>query len=303
MTLLAAAIIDAVSTDADALRRTYKLLAGGQQGVINDTDLKVTAGSGMQSVTAAGDGLINGSSNSVTQGAYGIKNDASVTLTHSTADPTNPRNDLVGIKIEDAFYAGVNKQATLVIVTGTPAPSPADPATPANWLPLTRVRVNAGASTLGTITDLRPRIGLPYHAEVSLAGVQSITTGGSGTVIAYDTVDSDPSSSFTTGASAHYTAPLSGRYLVTGCLDFNWGAAAAVAAYISLYKNGAEYKRGSQAPISANANNPQLTISVVARCAAADTLDLRGFQNTGGTVGVFAGAAFTWAQFTYLGPL
>jgi hypothetical protein len=61
----------------------------------------------------------------------------------------------VGIAIQDAFYSGVNKQALLEILTGTPAASPADPATPANWMSLARVRVNAGASSLGTITDLR----------------------------------------------------------------------------------------------------------------------------------------------------
>jgi hypothetical protein len=156
MALLVPHLIDAVSTDADALRRALQTLSPGQiSAVLGTTDLKVTTSGGMVSVIAAGKGLALNSQNVITGGTYGLANDASVSQTHSTSDPTNPRNDLVGIKIEDAFYSGTNKQATPVIVTGTPAPSPADPTPPANWLPCARVRVNAGASTLGTITDLR----------------------------------------------------------------------------------------------------------------------------------------------------
>lgn len=156
MTLLGVHVIDAVSTDADALRRALQTLSPGQiSAVLGTNDLKVTAGGGMVSSMAAGKGLVLGSQNTTSQGHYGVTNDAAVTQTHSASDPTNPRNDLVGVKVEDAFYAGSNKQATPVIVTGTPAASPVDPAAPSNWLPLARVRVNAGASSLGTITDLR----------------------------------------------------------------------------------------------------------------------------------------------------
>lgn len=156
MTLLVPHLIDAVSTDADALRRALQTLSPGQvSSVLGTGDLKVTTSGGMVSVLAAGKGLAFNTQNAVSGGAYGLGNDAAVSQTHAASDPTNPRNDLVGVKVEDAFYSGTNKQATPVIVTGTPAPSPADPAVPANYLPCARVRVNAGASTLGTITDLR----------------------------------------------------------------------------------------------------------------------------------------------------
>lgn len=155
MALLVPSLINGVSTDASVLRQLTQILAGGASGVAGSSDLNVTTSAGMVSVIAAGKGLIAGTQNLVTQGEYGVVNDAPISQTHAAADATNPRNDLVGIKIEDAFYSGVNKQATAVIVTGTPALSPADPATPPNWLPLARVRVNAGASSLTTITDLR----------------------------------------------------------------------------------------------------------------------------------------------------
>lgn len=155
MALLVPSLIDGVSTDANAIRQLAQTLAGGASGVASSTDLNVTTSGGMVSVIAAGKALINGTQNVVTQGAYSVVNDANISQTHAAADPTNPRNDLVGIKIEDAFYSGTNKDAAAVIITGTPAPSPSDPATPANWLPLARVRVNAGASSLTTITDIR----------------------------------------------------------------------------------------------------------------------------------------------------
>lgn len=293
MTLLAAAIIDAVSTDADALRRVYKLLALGSSGVTNDTDLKVTAGSGMQSVIAAGDALVLGTQNTATQGAYGVKNDASVTQTHSTADPTNPRNDLVIVQVRDAFYSGANKDVIPAIVTGTPAPSPADPTPPANALVLARVRVNAGASSLGTITDLRPRIGVPYHAEVVQGSSQTIPSG-TPTIIAFDAITADPNGNFTTGASAHYTIPVTGRYLVVARFGYN-GAVAGSTIY--AYLNGVQVLDGDQP----NTSRFVCQLSGVVRATVAgQALDIRAIQTSGSPA---ANNAPVYASFTYLGPL
>lgn len=303
MALLTAAIIDAVSTDADALRRVYKLLAGRTQGIgAIEGDLKVTTSGGMVSVIAAGDALIQGTQNTVSQGSYAVTNDANISQTHSASDPTNPRNDLVGIKIEDAFYAGANKQATAVIITGTPAASPADPATPANYLPLARVRVNAGASTLGTITDLRPRIGLPFHAEVWQSSDQVISNN-TVSIVNFDTVESDPNSNFTTGASAHYTCPLAGRYDVQAGVQWKTPGADVNPVYVSVFKNGSEAKRGSQVKVINGQFNPLVVVGAKIRANATDTLDIRVLQIAGTNYNTQSGQALVWAMFTYVGPL
>lgn len=94
-----------------------------------------------------------------TQGAYQLALSSQVTLTTVTADTTNARWDLVGIKVTDVGTSGSN--AAVTIVTGTPASSPADPDPGTNFLRLGRLVVPANATNLGggtgqgSIQDLR----------------------------------------------------------------------------------------------------------------------------------------------------
>ena len=114
-----------------------------------------TPGMGVQ--IANGGALIAGSQTS-TQGFYIAYNDASVTVSISTANPTNPRIDLVVVTVQDAFYGGTaNNQVLFQVVTGTPASSPVAPSAPNNSLILAQVAVAAGATVInsGNITDLR----------------------------------------------------------------------------------------------------------------------------------------------------
>jgi hypothetical protein len=94
-----------------------------------------------------------------TQGPYECALSAQSTLTTVAADTSNPRWDLVGVKITDLGNSGSTSQVT--IVTGAPAGSPADPATGTNFLKLGRLVVPANATNLGgtggqgSIQDLR----------------------------------------------------------------------------------------------------------------------------------------------------
>jgi len=58
--------------------------------------------------------------------------------------------------VKDSEYAGSDDEVELVVVTGTPAGSPTDPALPDNALPLARVVVAAGVSSItnAAITNL-----------------------------------------------------------------------------------------------------------------------------------------------------
>lgn len=116
------------------------------QGVIPGSgELVVTPGSGMTVDVAAGNCLIANSSGS-TQGGYLVSMLTSGTLTVAAADPTNPRIDLVCATVVDN---GDNTSYTMIqIITGTPAPSPAAPAPPANTLSLYEVTVPAGSTTI-----------------------------------------------------------------------------------------------------------------------------------------------------------
>lgn len=114
--------------------------------------LQVTAGGGMTTSVAAGFATVQGTV-SGTQGAYRLGLTTAGTLTHATADPSNPRNDLVVATVTDNGDATTT--AVVQIVQGTPAASPADPSVPNNTLKLARVLIPAGASSVSTITDLR----------------------------------------------------------------------------------------------------------------------------------------------------
>lgn len=127
-------------------------------GVIGSTSLAVSqsATPGMSVVVAAGWGTVVGNYQA-NMGVYAFYNDAPTTLTVTTADPSNPRIDLVCVTIEDSYYTGSADTVTLQIVAGTPAGSPVAPSTPTNSLPLATIAVAAGATSIvnGNITDLR----------------------------------------------------------------------------------------------------------------------------------------------------
>jgi hypothetical protein len=145
---------------------------GKVSGVAGSTDLAVSAnGTPNMSVNvAAGRAVIVGSESSL-QGAYHVTNDAVKNLTISAANATNPRRDLIVAKVQDASYSGSTNSWSLAVVTGAAAPSPADPATPANSITLARVSVAANATSItsGNITDLRPR-------AASLGGIRVATS-------------------------------------------------------------------------------------------------------------------------------
>jgi hypothetical protein len=92
------------------------------------------------------------------QGAYFGYSDALVTLPLAAADPTNPRIDVVILRIyDDEVTPGSGFSIALEVVRGTPAASPAVPALPRDCVALAQVRVNVGQTgiTTAAITDMR----------------------------------------------------------------------------------------------------------------------------------------------------
>jgi len=144
---------------AELFRRyTAALVPPGGGGVLDAGDLKVAEnGTPNLSVNvAAGRILIPGTESSF-QGTYFAENRSTLNVAIAAADATNPRKDLVVAKVQDAAYSGVTNAWSLVVVTGTPAPSPAEPAVPANAMVLALVDVPANdtAITNSQITDRR----------------------------------------------------------------------------------------------------------------------------------------------------
>lgn len=82
------------------------------------------------------------------QGSYGVVNDASTTLSITTAHATLPRIDIVQARVRDSFYSGVNNDAVLDVKAGTPNASPTAPSPDANALVLAEVLVGAGVTSI-----------------------------------------------------------------------------------------------------------------------------------------------------------
>ena len=131
----------------------------GASGVIRSADLAVTAPGGTMTVSVASGWAAILGTYQTNMGTYMAYNDAAATATITTADPSNPRIDLVCITVSDAAYSGSLNQVAINVVAGTPAGSPTVPSTPTNSIALAQVAVAAGATSItsGNITDVRVR--------------------------------------------------------------------------------------------------------------------------------------------------
>lgn len=124
-------------------------------GVIGGAGLQVSAGTGMTVNVQPGSYVVP-NSGTPTAGGYVSTLASQATLTVQTADPSNPRIDIVVAQVIDN---GNNTSLGQVqIITGVAAPSPSAPTAPANSITLGQVTVTAGASSItsGMISDVRP---------------------------------------------------------------------------------------------------------------------------------------------------
>ena len=152
-------------------------------GIIKSTSLAVTQNSpvGMSVIIASGWCAIVGTTQA-NMGTYVAYNDAATVVAITTANPTNPRIDLICATVNDAYYTGSTNNVVFQVVAGTPASSPVAPTLPANSIALATVDVAAGALSIvtGNITDLRTLVttNIPETGDITAVTAGTGLSGG-----------------------------------------------------------------------------------------------------------------------------
>lgn len=90
-------------------------------------------------------------------GAYIGTNSASVNVTITTANASNPRIDLIVFQVGDTEAGDASTLGQIVAIPGSPNASPSPSATPARSIALAQVRVEANTTSIvsGKVTDVR----------------------------------------------------------------------------------------------------------------------------------------------------
>lgn len=163
-------------------RQVLRTLFSGA-GVVPGTLAVAQNGTPNMSVNVAAGQAVIARSSSTPQDYYVAESpNAATNLVIATSDPTNPRIDLIIIRVNDAQYSGGVNNATVEVVTGTPAGSPVQPATPNTALLLATVAVAASAATIvnANITDKR----VPWKRVAPSPSLITFSTPGTTTLTA-----------------------------------------------------------------------------------------------------------------------
>lgn len=127
------------------------------------------AGANMSVDIAAGVAVVEGD-DQADQGKYLCRSTGVENRAIATADPNDPRIDLVIARVRDSNVTGTDDDWILEVLTGTPDPSPSAPAVPNTAIALAEVSVAASASSItdSDITDRRPQGSVGDQSKVTL---------------------------------------------------------------------------------------------------------------------------------------
>lgn len=140
-----------------------------------------------------------------------------------------------------------------------------------------------GAGWDGPLRSSPPAIAARAYRSSTQSAPHNTTT-----VVNFDAIEVDTEGAITTGSQWAFTAPQDGLYLVaaTVTLASNSSWAIGETARLYLYRNGALYARLA-ADSNINANTPiTLSGATLVELQQGDTVDVRLYQNSGGTLSI-----------------
>lgn len=165
----------------------------GTEGMIDTGDFVVSeraTAAAMQVDIAPGRALIDGD-DIANQQNYFVVSETIVELPVPAADVTNPRIDLVVLRVLDSDAGVVGDEALVELIEGTPAGSPTVPSVPATAVPLAQIAVGANVLSIlnANITDVRTFSAPLVNFDLDGLRDVDVPSPSTGDVLTYDGSD------------------------------------------------------------------------------------------------------------------
>ena len=150
----------------------------------------------------------------------------------------------------------------------------------------------SGTTTL-TLPTTTSTLAINGPAFSAYRNTQQSISNASFTKVQIDTEEFDTNSNYDNSTNYRFTPTVAGYYQVFGSVA---GAAAYAQLLASIYKNGSEFKRGTQAG-SAGAYLFQATVSALIYLnGSTDYIEFYAYQQSGGSGTINNGQALTYFQ-------
>lgn len=271
--------------------------------VVQTGDLAVAAGGGMSVNVAAGAAHVK-ATGGVRRGMYHVVNDATTNVPIATANATNPRFDLVALRVRDTEHGHNASDGALVVIPGTAAPAPVEPTVPTDghYLVLARVTVGAGVTSINSGNLVDRRTVSPSLASVVTHDHRADGTQGAPTpsvrvrralsaqslpngfaTISWDTTDHEIGGDlWAAGQPTRLVAPVAGVYRVSATASFA-GSTGGLSRGVQLLKNGTLVPGSFRTipNISNTGRIPAATVTADLLLAAGDFITVQAYQDTG----------------------
>lgn len=125
------------------------------------------------------------------------------------------------------------------------------------------------------------------------SGNQSLTTG-TFTKLSFQTEEFDTANCYDNATNYRFTPNVAGYYQFVCCMNLNANAGVTL---MSFYKNGSEFKRGSQLAFSASGSTLQPnSTALIYLNGSTDYVECYGYQSSGGTVSTSANSVQVYFQ-------